>query len=114
MIPRPGSPAAILIASDHSAFVGVMTNLLLGLIAAVATTRDRTAATLERLALAVLNLGLVVFVVGLVADSAEIKRIGAPTMGTAILVAAALLGWRLWQARSTHEPEGTPLEVAPA
>ncbi len=51
---------------------------------------------------------------GLVADSAEIKRIGAPTMGTAILVAVALLGWRLWQARSTHEPEGTPLEVAPA
>ena len=34
--------------------------------------------------------------------------------GDGILVAVALLGWRLWQARSTHEPEGTPLEVAPA
>jgi len=103
----------ILIASDHSAFVGVMTNLLFGLIAASLPTADRAAAALERLVLGFLNLGLVVFVVGLVADSAEVKRIGAPTMGVAILVGVVLLAWRLWRV-GAGEPGGSPLEAATA
>jgi hypothetical protein len=38
-----------------------------------------------------------VFVVGLVANSAEIKRIGAPIMGLAILLGLAVLAARLWR-----------------
>jgi len=39
------------------------------------------------------NLGLVVFVIGLLLDSAEIKRIGAPVMGIALLISLAILAW---------------------
>jgi hypothetical protein len=34
-----------------------------------------------------------VFVVGLIMDSAEIKRIGAPVMGIALLISLAILAW---------------------
>jgi cell shape-determining protein MreD len=39
------------------------------------------------------NLGLVVFVIGLIVDTAEIKRIGAPIMGTTLLIALAILAY---------------------
>ena len=42
-----------------------------------------------------MNLGLLVFVVGLILDTAEVKRIGAPVMGVALLVALALLAARI-------------------
>ena len=63
---------------------------------------------MERLVFWVLNLGLVVFVLGLVADSPEIKRVGAPVMGVAILVGVGLFGWRLWQARAAGDPVNEP------
>ena len=98
----------ILIASDHATFVGVMTNLLFGLIAAVAAGATGWAGLPERLVFWVLNVGLVVFVLGLVADSPEIKRVGAPLMGVAILVGVGLFGWRLWQARAAGDPVNEP------
>ena len=98
----------ILIASDHATFVGVMTNLLFGLIVAVTAQATGSPALTERLVFWVLNLGLVVFVVGLVGDSPEIKRLGAPLMGVAILVGVALFGWRLWQARAEGDPLTEP------
>jgi cell shape-determining protein MreD len=39
------------------------------------------------------NLGLAVFVIGLIVDTAEIKRIGAPIMGTTLLIALAILAY---------------------
>jgi Zn-dependent membrane protease YugP len=39
------------------------------------------------------NLGLLVFVIGLIVNTAEIKRIGAPVMGTTLLIALAILAY---------------------
>ena len=41
------------------------------------------------------NLGLAVFMVGLIVDTAEVKRIGAPLMGVALLLALGLLAPKL-------------------
>ena len=43
-----------------------------------------------------MNVGLVVFLVGLIAGSPELKRIGSPIMGIAILVGLATIAIRLW------------------
>jgi hypothetical protein len=102
----------ILIASDHATFIGVMTNLSFALIAFLAAGRAGSpagwAGAVERLVFWFINLGLAVFVVGLVANSAEVKRIGAPVMGVAILVGVALFAWRLWQGRAAGNPADEP------
>jgi len=100
----------ILVASDHSVFVGVMTNVALGLLGSF--TRIATRARLVALVTFWgINLGLVAFVLGLIANSAEIKRVGAPTMGIFLLVSLAAHGWALWTQR--REAAGM-MEAAPA
>ena len=94
----------ILIASDHASFIGVMTNLLLGLVATIAPGRSRTPSWLLHLQFWAMNLGLAVFATGLIVDSAVIKRIGAPVMGAAILLGLALLAPRLWASRGDPAP----------
>jgi hypothetical protein len=94
----------ILIASDHATFVGVTTNLLFGLIAAIAPDRTGQPRWTEESVFWAMNLGLAVFVVGLVADSADLKRIGAPIMGLAIIVGLLLLAIRLWASRDDGPP----------
>jgi Zn-dependent membrane protease YugP len=42
------------------------------------------------------NAGLVVFVSGLIIDTAELKRVGAPVMGVALLFTLAIHALRLW------------------
>ena len=84
-------------ASDHAAFIGVVTNLVFALILAlVAETRDSTPPWLGTLGFWAMNLGLLVFLVGLGQDIAEIKRLGAPTMGVGILIVLYVLARRLW------------------
>jgi hypothetical protein len=89
----------ILIANDHSVFIGVMTNVALGLLGSFVgiATRARTAALVTFWGI---NLGLLVFVAGLIANSAEIKRVGAPTMGIFLLVALGVHAWALWTQRA--------------
>lgn len=94
----------VLIASDHASFIGVMTNLLLGLVAAIAPGRPSALRWPYHLQFWAMNLGLAVFATGLIADSAVIKRIGAPVMGTAILLGLALLAPRLWASRGNPAP----------
>jgi len=84
-------------ASDHAAFIGVITNLVFALILALtAETRDASPRWLATLGFLAMNLGLLVFLVGLGQDSAEIKRLGAPTMGVGILIVLYGLARRLW------------------
>jgi hypothetical protein len=103
-----GDPSAIpqgaLIAGDHAVFIGVMTNLLLGLIGAVARTAERRPAWVDHLVFWGVNLGLVVFVVGLIAVVPEIKRVGAPVMGVAILLGLAVRAMDLWTEREPVLP----------
>ncbi len=88
-------PTGLIIASDHAAFIGVMTNLLFGLVLTLSADRVVGPRWLREVVFWAINIGLAIFLVGLVADSAEIKRIGAPIMGTAILIGVAMLAMRL-------------------
>ncbi len=85
----------IVIASDHAAFIGVMTNLLIGLMLAVAADRMDGSPSLERLAFWVMNAGLVVFLGGLITETTILKQIGAPSMGIALIVLVAIAAMRL-------------------
>jgi len=89
----------ILIASDHSVFVGVMTNVAFGLLASIAGA-GASVRMVGRVSFWGFNVGLIVFVLGLIAESAEVKRIGAPVMGIFLLVALAAYGWAVWTRRS--------------
>ncbi len=107
----PSDPAAlpvnVLIASDHAVYIGVITNIVLGLIAAMVLSSADRRGWIGQLLFWGINAGLVVFVAGLLVDSAELKRIGAPVMGVALLVSLAVLAMRMW-GTSTATDE-TPL-----
>jgi len=70
----------VLIAFDHSMFIGVMTNALFGVIAG-----SKVLNRLQQLILWGFNAGLAGFLIGLAADSAVVKRISTPVMGAALL-----------------------------
>lgn len=93
--PNAAPPFAlgILLASDHSAYIGIVTNIMLGLLTMLLLARSRRPSWLSHVIFWGVNLGLVVFVVGLIANTAEIKRIGAPVMGTTLLIALAILAY---------------------
>lgn len=95
-------PLGVLIASDHAVFVGVVTNLLLALTATFAARAPDRWPGADHLVFWGVNVGLAVFVVGLIAESSEIKRIGSPVMGVAILLGLALVSLRLWAARDVE------------
>jgi hypothetical protein len=97
-------PMGALVAGDHAVFIGVMTNLLFGLIGGVARTAERRPAWVDHLVFWGVNLGLVVFVVGLIAVVPEVKRIGAPVMGVAILLGIAVRAIDLWPDREPTLP----------
>ena len=94
---NPDDPAAlpfnILIASDHAVYLGVITNVVLGVLSLL-FLRGRAPSWMAHVIFWGINLGLTVFVVGLIVDTAEIKRIGAPVMGVTLLVALGLLAAR--------------------
>ena len=95
----PGDPAAlpinVLIASDHAVYIGVITNVVVGLLSLL-FLRGRAPAWVAQLIFWGINLGLLVFAIGLILDTAEIKRIGAPLMGVTLLLALGLLAARMW------------------
>jgi hypothetical protein len=85
----------ILVASDHSTFVGVFTNLIFALALTLAADRRTDLAWADQLVYWAMNVGLVIFAVGLIAEVPEIKRIGAPIMGIGILLGLAVIAVRL-------------------
>lgn len=91
----PTPIAGILIASDHSAFIGVITNLVLGVLLAATADRASRWPWADQVALWGTNLGLIVFVAGLITATTILKQIGAPVMGVSLLVALAALAMRL-------------------
>jgi hypothetical protein len=89
-------PLGVVTAFDHSVFIGVMTNLILGMGLTLAADQASRWSWADQLVFWVVNIGLVIFLIGLVAASPEIKRIGAPTMGIGILLGLATVALRLW------------------
>ncbi len=76
----------ILVASDHAAYIGVTTNVLIGLMLGLAADRADGRGIVTQAAFWVMNLGLVTFLVGLATETPILKQIGAPSMGVALLV----------------------------
>jgi hypothetical protein len=95
-------PLNILIASDHAVYLGVITNIVLGLLSLL-FLRGRAPGWVTQVIFWGVNLGLLVFVIGLIVDTAEIKRIGAPLMGVTLILALALLAARAWGAEPATE-----------
>jgi hypothetical protein len=95
-------PFNILIASDHAVYIGVITNVVVGLLS-VLFLGGRAAGWMTQLIFWGINLGLLVFAIGLILDAAEIKRIGAPLMGVTLLLALGLLAARAWGSEPATE-----------
>jgi hypothetical protein len=77
------SEEGLILSFDHSMFIGVMTNVLFGVLA-VNVVSDRTALA-NRVLLWGVNIGFVGFVVGLITTTQVLKRISTPIMGAALL-----------------------------
>ena len=95
----------VLVASDHTTFIGVITNLTLGLL--LVLTRDQAGRWpwADQLIFWGVNVGLAIFLVGLVGDIVILKRIGAPLMGVSLLLGLAVMAVRL-RASSLEGVEG--------
>lgn len=86
-------PVNQVLALDHMMFIGVMTNSLFGLVDSAA--KFRRWPRIDNLVFWAMNSGLVIFVFGLLFDVIALKRMGAPIMGTAILVGIVAMSARL-------------------
>lgn len=73
---------------DHVMFIGVMTNLLFGVIAS--QLHGSSLHLVDRILLWGVNLGIVGFGIGLITVSPVVKRIATPIMGTALLIGIVL------------------------
>ena len=107
VIANPTDPNALnlnlLVAGDHSVYIGVITNItfavILGLVG-VAAGR----ALIATLVFWGMNLGLLVFVIGLAAAIEPLKMVGAPVMGVSLLAGMALFALSLLSARGAPAP----------
>jgi hypothetical protein len=120
-IANPTNPEAVpwnvLIASDHAVYIGVITNIAIALLLGLVGSASAGRAWIGQVTFWAVNLGLAVFVVGLILDTPEIKRIGAPVMGIALLVTLGILAWRAvstLDATDIEDAGGTRAATGPA
>lgn len=90
-----GISPRVLEASDHAAFIGVITNLVLGLILTATSDQGEDVGAIGQVGFWVMNAGLLVFLYGLMTDSTSIIALGAPSMGVGILVVLGVAAIRL-------------------
>ncbi|HEX9328410.1 MAG TPA: hypothetical protein VF915_17925 [Reyranella sp.] len=103
-------PINILIASDHAAYIGILTNIALGLLTVLLLRAGVRRGWVGHVIFWGVNLGLLVFVIGLIVNTAELKRLGAPVMGITLLVALGILAYT-----ALREPlEASEADIEPA
>lgn len=100
-------PTNILVASDHAVYLGVITNIVVGLLSLLLFGHVGRG-LLSHVIFWGINFGLLVFVIGLIVDTAGVKRLGAPVMGITLLVALAVLAWEAWK---NPDPDAEALAV---
>lgn len=88
-------PGGILVASDHSMFVGVMTNVLFGLVAKLTVARRDVWRWADGVIFWGMNVGVAAFIVVLVLQVTSLERFTAPVMGVSILLGIATYTMRL-------------------
>lgn len=83
-------PVGLLIASDHTTFIGVMANAIFGLLLVAVGTESSRGRMTAQITFWGMNIGLVGFLVGLITETALLKQIFTPIMGVSILIAIAV------------------------
>jgi hypothetical protein len=103
--------SGILVGSDHSVYIGVITNTMFAMLAMLLGARAGSP-VLRQVVQWGMNAGLLVFVIGLVTGTQVAKQIGAPTMGVCLLLGLALYAAGLVGTRTDTAPDA--LAAAPA
>lgn len=91
----PAAIVGVLTASDHAAFIGVVTNLVLGALLTLTADRRDGGSIADQIAFWGTNIGLALFLVGLIGSVTILKQVGAPLMGVSLLVGLAAIAMRL-------------------
>ena len=97
------APTRLLLALDHTMFIGVLTNALFAQLLAATTAQHRLLAWADKVVFWLVNVGLAGFWFGLVLDEAWPKRTFTPLMGLGILLGVGVFLARL-QADRVPEP----------
>lgn len=87
------APDRMLLALDHSQFIGLMTNSIFAML--MATTIGRRGTRVDQVIFLAVNIGLIGFVTGLLADVTVLKRIFTPIMGLGLFLGLAVYALRL-------------------
>ena len=106
VVANPGTEpdAGLLVGSDHSVYIGVITNSVFAVLASLLVARA-VSPVVQAIIQWGMNAGLLVFVIGLVSGTQVLKQIGAPTMGVCLLIGLALYGFGLLGTRTDPAPE---------
>lgn len=103
-------PLNVLIASDHAAYIGIVTNIILGFLTVLVLRSDVRRGWIGQVIFWGVNLGLLVFAIGLILDTPQLKQIGAPVMGITLLIALGILAYMAFR-----EPlEASEADLGPA
>ena len=94
------SQEGLLLAFDHTMFIGVMTNVVFGVLA-LHLVSERVALA-NKVLLVGVNIGIVGFALGLLTTTTALKRVFAPIMGVALLVGLGLYLVTLLSAERTR------------
>jgi hypothetical protein len=106
----PEGPGNVLLASDHAAYIGIVTNIVLGLLITIVLRAEVRRSWVGQLIFWGVNVGLLIFVIGLTVNTAALKQIGAPLMGIALLASLGILAWTAFR-----EPlDATQADLEPA
>ena len=97
------APTRLLLALDHTMFIGVLTNALFAQLLAATTAQQRLLAGADKVVFWLVNVGLAGFWFGLVLDEAWPKQTFTPLMGLGILLGVGVFLTRL-QADRVPEP----------
>ncbi|MBI2873357.1 MAG: hypothetical protein HYY00_09255 [Chloroflexi bacterium] len=97
-------PAWLIFAMDHAMFIGVLSNVLFGLVYEATGARRSFWPWADHVLFWGMNVGVVGFVVGLIMQEAIIKQIFTPIMGTSILLGMATYTVRLRTGASENIP----------
>ncbi len=97
------APTRLLLALDHTMFIGVLTNVLFAQLLAATARQGQLLAWADKAVFWLVNVGLVGFWFGLVLDETWPKRAFTPLMGVGILLGVGVFLARL-QADKVPEP----------
>ncbi len=100
-------PTGVLLAGDHTMFIGVMTNALLGLIQEGTQERRAFWPWESDIIFWGMNVGLLGFIIGLITGTTFLERLFTPIMGLSLLLAIAVYATLL-----IRRP--VPVSVSPA